>query len=286
MRFFDVTKRKRDDLWSTVRQKPTPLLILCAALAACAGRSSQVRSASPDSPAPAPTAEVSEASLTVRRLTPERQSVVALARGLLGVHHVVLNGKRYSNDCSGFVRAVFDHSGIDLMSNARPGDSGTQAIFRYTLRHGEVYRHRHPQPGDLVFFRDTYDKHRDSRGNNGLTHVGIVESIDPDGTISVIHRVRRGVVRYRMNLSRPHLHLDPASGQTLNDYLRIAGKQTKPVLTGELFAAYGAVLRPPIKTANPIGRPYTLAVRSQAASCRWRMKRQNPTTIAQFIVTK
>jgi hypothetical protein len=255
MRFFDVTKRKRDDLWSTVRQKPTPLLILCAVLAACAGRSSVVRSPSPESPSPdspaaAPTAEVSEASLTVRRLTPERQKVVGLARALLGVHHVALNGKRYSNDCSGFVRAVFDHSGIDLMSDAHRGDSGTQAIYRYVLRHGEVYRHRVPQPGDLVFFRDTYDKHRDGRGSNGLTHVGIVDTIDPDGTISVIHRVRRGVVRYRMNLSRPHLHLDPSNGQMLNDYLRIAGKQTKPVLTGELFAAYGAVLRSPVKTAN------------------------------------
>src|SRR6266851_5550911 len=196
MRFFDVTKRKRDDLWSTVRQIPTPLLILCAAAAACAGPSSQVQSVSSESPAPASTAEVSEASLGLRGPTLERQKVVALARGLLGVHHVALNGKRYSNDCSGFVRAVFDHSGIDLMSDPHPGDSGTQAIFRYTLRHGEVYRYRLPQPGDLVFFRDTYDKNRDARRNNGLTHVGIVESIDPDGTISVIHRVRRGVVRY------------------------------------------------------------------------------------------
>lgn len=253
VRFFDVTKRKRDDLWFTVRHGPTSLLILCAAVAACGGPSSQVRqvrSGSSDHPADAPTAEVSEASLVVRELTPQRQKVVALARGLLGVQQVALNGKRYSNDCSGFVRAVFDHAGIDLMLDARPGDSGTQAIFRYAHRHGEVYRHRLPQPGDLVFFRETYDKHRDGRRNSGLTHVGIVDSTDPEGTISVIHRVQRGVVRYRMNLSRPHLHLDPANGRTLNDYLRIAGKHTKPVLTGELFAAYGAVLRSQVNTAN------------------------------------
>jgi peptidoglycan DL-endopeptidase CwlO len=233
-----------------VRLKPTPLLILCAVAAACAGRSSEIRSESSDSPGPAPTAEILQASFTVRGPSPERQKVVNLARALLGVQRIALNGKRYSNDCSGFVRAVFDYSRIDLMSDGRPGDSGTQAIYRYALRHGEVYRNRHPQPGDLVFFRDTYDKHRDGRRNNGLTHVGIVDSIDPDGTVSVIHRVRRGVVRYRMNLSRPHLHLDPANGQMLNDYLRIAGKQTKPALTGELFAIYGTVLGPQLKTVN------------------------------------
>ena len=249
MRFFDAAKMKRDDLCCTVRDRHTFLLIL-SAVAGCAGPATESRTAPPGDSTSAPSAEVSEAPVAVAELPPQRQQVIALARGLLGVRYVALNGKRYSNDCSGFVRAIFDQAGVDLMSDARPGESGTQAIFRYAQRHGHVYRHRLPQPGDLVFFRETYDKKRDGRRNDGLTHVGVVDSTDPDGTVSVIHRVRRGVVRYRMNLSRPHLHTDPANGQTLNDYLRIAGQSIKPVLTGELFAAYGAVLRPQIKTAS------------------------------------
>ena len=179
-----------------------------------------------------------------------RLKVVALARRLLGSSQVAVNGKHYPDDCSGFVRAVYEYAGVDLMSDARQGDSGTQAIFRYAQRHGHVYQRGDPQPGDLVFFRDTYDKNHRGRAETGLTHVAVVDDADPDGTVYIIHRVRRGVVRYRMNLSRPHLHLDPTSRQTLNDYLRIAGKQTHPVLTGELFASYGSVLRSDVKTAS------------------------------------
>lgn len=179
-----------------------------------------------------------------------RLRVVALARNLLGSRQVAVNGKRYPDDCSGFVRAVYEHAGVDLMSDARAGDSGTQAIYRYAQRHGHVYQHGDPQPGDLVFFRDTYDKNRVGRPGNGLTHVAVVDAADSDGTVHIIHRVQRGVVRYRMNLARPHLHVDPASRQTLNDYLRIAGKQTHPVLTGELFATYGSVLRSEVRTAS------------------------------------
>ena len=173
-----------------------------------------------------------------------------MARSLLGSRQVTVNGKRYPDDCSGFVRAVYEHAGVNLISDARVGDSGTQAIFRYAQRHGQIYQHGHPQPGDLVFFRDTYDKNRNRRPDNGLTHVAVVDANDSDGTVYIIHRVRRGVVRYRMNLIRPHLHVDPTSRQTLNDYLRIAGKQTHPVLTGELFAAYGSVLGSEMKTAS------------------------------------
>jgi hypothetical protein len=75
-----------------------------------------------------------------------------------------------------------------------------------------------------------------------LTHVGLVESVGDDGTVTVIHRVRRGVVRYHMNLDRRATHTDPKSGQRLNDYLRFARKGQK-VLTGELFAAFGSLLR-------------------------------------------
>jgi cell wall-associated NlpC family hydrolase len=176
--------------------------------------------------------------------------VVSLARNLLGSRQVAVNGKHYPDDCSGFVRAIYEHAGVNLMSDARPGDSGTYAIFRYAERHGHVYQQGHPQPGDLVFFRNTYDKNHKNRRDDGLTHVAVVDAVHSDGTVDIIHRVRRGVVRYRMNLVRPHLHLDPASRKTLNDYLRIAGKQTHPVLTGELFAAYGSVLRSELKTAS------------------------------------
>jgi len=222
-----------------MRHRPTSLLIAFA-LAACAGPSGVGRSSS----------ESSVRAQAPSDLPSTRLTVVTLARSLLGSRQVAVNGKHYPDDCSGFVRAVYEHAGVNLMSDARAGDSGTHAIFRYAQRHGHVYQHGHPQPGDLVFFHDTYDKNRIGRSGSGLTHVGVVDAADSDGTVHIIHRVRRGVVRYRMNLIRPHLHWDPASRQTLNDYLRIEGKQTHPVLTGELFAAYGSVLSSELKTAS------------------------------------
>jgi hypothetical protein len=53
------------------------------------------------------------------------------------------------------------------------------------------------------------------------------------------------VVRYRMNLDRPHLRRDPRTGEVLNDLLRAPGAGKTPVLTGQLFAAYGSVLPEP-----------------------------------------
>jgi hypothetical protein len=97
-------------------------------------------------------------------------------------------------------------------------------------------------PGDLVFFRETYDQNRDGRRNDGLTHVGLVEDVDAAGTVTVIHRVSRGVVRYRMNLARPEVQKDPRTGAVLNDRLRAPGRGRPQVLTGQLFAAYATLL--------------------------------------------
>lgn len=176
-----------------------------------------------------------------------RERALALARGLVGKSRVEVGGRRYPGDCTGLIKAVFDDLGMDVSREAKPGENGVTALFRFAAAHGRVYEGGWPVPGDLVFFRETYDVNRDGRVNDGLTHVGLVDEVHPDGTIGVIHRVKRGVVRYRMNLRRRELHRDPASGELLNDYLRAAGAGARAVLTGELFAAYATVF--------PVGAP-------------------------------
>jgi hypothetical protein len=93
----------------------------------------------------------------------------------------------------------------------------------------------------LVFFRDTYDLNRDGRVNDGLTHVGLVEKIEEDGTVIVIHRVARGVVRYRMNLAFKDKATTP-EGRPVNDWLRAPIAGAAPQLTAQLFAGYATVL--------------------------------------------
>jgi hypothetical protein len=162
------------------------------------------------------------------------------ARGFLGLRTLAIGGKRYPNDCTGLVRAVYATQNVDLMAEGgRPGDSGVMAIWRYAGRHGSIHAEK-PGPGDIVFFRETYDRNRDGRENDGLTHVGIVESVESDGTVGVIHRVAHGVMRYHMNLEHPRERRDPATGRVLNDYLR-EGRRSR--LAAELFAGFATLTR-------------------------------------------
>jgi hypothetical protein len=174
-----------------------------------------------------------------------RQRVLEIARSLIGSTKIALAGKKYRDDCTAVPLATYEQVGLDLFSAAERGDNGVTAIYRYAQRHGRVYRGGWPVPGDLVFFRETYDLNGDGRVNDGLTHIGLVESVGQDATVTVIHRVRRGVVRYRMNLNHPDWRTDPESGAPINDYLRAAGAASPAMLTGQLFAAYATVLDGP-----------------------------------------
>ncbi|MBL8954591.1 MAG: C40 family peptidase [Myxococcaceae bacterium] len=170
-----------------------------------------------------------------------RDKAVHAARNQVGKPEVDRHGKPYPDDCSGLVRTVFDRVGIDLLTDAKPEDNAVTAIYRFAQRYGRVFTGGRPVPGDLVFFRDTYDLNRDGRENDGLTHVAVVDDVEEDGTVIVIHRVHGGVRRYRMNLEL-RTQTKSAAGRLVNDWLRLAGRTGKAQLTSELFAAYATVL--------------------------------------------
>src|SRR5439155_106340 len=148
-----------------------------------------------------------------------RQRVLETARSLVGAKSIAVGGKRYRDDCTSLALAAYEAAGLDLFAFAERGDNGVAAIYRYALRQGRVYKGGWPVPGDLVFFRETYDLNRDGRVNDGLTHVGIVDSVGDDATVSVIHRVRRGVERSRLNALHPRQRTD-SDGEVLNDFIR------------------------------------------------------------------
>jgi peptidoglycan DL-endopeptidase CwlO len=182
-----------------------------------------------------------------------RETVLVTARKMVGESQVKVGGRAYPSDCTGLVEAVYAQAGISLRGTSKPGDNGVTALYRYALNHGRVYNGGKPGAGDLVFFRETYDQNRDGRSNDGLTHVGLVDQVDSDGTVTVIHRVKRGVVRYRMNLSKSGVAKDPSTGKLLNDTLRAPGPGRSFALTGQLFFAYASVL--------PSSKPVAVAQR-------------------------
>lgn len=179
---------------------------------------------------------------------PSRSAIVHSAVRLLGSRTITIQGRRIHYDCAGVTRAIFLEHGIDLYRSNHPegNANGVRLIHNHVRQHGILHQDTDVSPGDLVFFDNTWDFNGDGLLNDPLTHVGIVERIEPDGTVTFISRVADAVARYRMNLSQPHVH-KTAEGRVLNDYIR-RKRQTDPDntarLTGELFSFYGNLLSP------------------------------------------
>jgi hypothetical protein len=173
-----------------------------------------------------------------------RAAIVKTASKLVGATTIQANGKRIAYDCAGVTRAIFLAHGIDLYESGSPDPkaNGVRLIHHYITRHGAFHQGPVVRPGDLIFFNNTWDYNGDGLVNDPLTHVGIVERQESDGTIVFISRVAGAIERYRMNLALPHVHRT-AEGRVLNDYIRrkdFEDPADTAYLTGELFAAFGS----------------------------------------------
>lgn len=167
-------------------------------------------------------------------------------------------GERFAADCTGFVEAVYALEGVPLrplMRAAAAGErTGVGAAYRAVQRYGTLFGGggEWPAPGDLVFWRDTYDRNRNGKADDGLTHVGVVEYV-VDGTVVFVHRGTKGVARGAMTPDRPAER--SAGGVALNSPIRARNPRLAgvPALAGELFAAYGrldlARMRRPLDVA-------------------------------------
>lgn len=153
-------------------------------------------------------------------------------------------GERFNADCTGFVQVVYESEGLplrSLMQEAAPRErSGVVAAYRAVQRFGYLFGGggEWPAPGDLVFWHDTYDRNRNGKRDDSLTHVGVVEYV-AGGTVVFLHFGGSGVVRGAMTPARPGERA--ANGYVLNSPLRAKTrrKSDAPVLAGALFAAYG-----------------------------------------------
>lgn len=173
-----------------------------------------------------------------------RLALASRARHMLHQPKYRVNGRRFRRDCSGFVLAVLAGYGVDIRPLVNAGGN-VAAIYAACKKRGLVHHHKVPSIGDLVFFSNTYDRNGDGLDDDLLTHIGIVEHVDPDGTVTFIHHVRRGVLRYKMNLFTPHTRRRPGTRKVLNHYLRVGsgGHRHSAKLTGELFQAFATIIR-------------------------------------------
>lgn len=176
----------------------------------------------------------------------EVEAVLEAARRLVGTRGPLLvEDRQFPYDCSGYVCAVFYQVGEELMilEEGLPlaGMSGTEIIFRRLASANRIFS-RDPQPGDLVFFDDTWDRNGDGELNDPFSHIAVVEESFSDGTVVMLHLGNAGIGRLRMNLDRPTEYKDERTGEVLNDKLRRLTRKdpdATPYLTGQLFRAFG-----------------------------------------------
>ena len=130
-------------------------------------------------------------------------------------------------DCSTFVLCAYQDAGCPI--HLQPADDSIpRSETMYEQMKKDAHLVKAPAAGDIAFFRNTT---ADSDGG-GVTHVALVEKIEADGTVLLLQRLSNGVKESRMNLAFPH---DPAR----NSYLKRSHSPGEPVLSGELFVAYG-----------------------------------------------
>ncbi len=220
-------------------RQSTLVVLLCFAAGGCAGPDRILTSSDPAPHCCAAKAE--EGTI------PWRQSVVRTAVDLLGARTIEIDGRRIAYDCAGVTRAIFLTHGVDLYRSTYVSRqaNGVRLIYQHVKQFGRLHEGSVVKPADLVFFHNTWDANGDGKVNDPLTHVGIVETVERDGTIVFISRVAGAVERYRMNLSHPHVHRR-GNGEVVNDYLRRKDRQDDPAtryLTAELLAGFGSLER-------------------------------------------
>lgn len=179
------------------------------------------------------------------RGVPKQTALAKTAVRFVGQSRIKIDGRNYAPDCSGFVRGVYASQRVDLYGGLGEldGGNGVGRIFTHVVEHGRIHYGPSVHPGDLVFFHNTWDFNRDGLPNDPLTHVGVVEKVELDGTVVFVSSVSAGIQRYRLNLKHPGTY-KASDGRVLNDFLRRKHRgdaRGTYYLAGQLFAAFGTL---------------------------------------------
>ena len=143
-----------------------------------------------------------------RELSDRQQRLLRSAHDLIGVDRLYVGGTEYRDDCTGAVLAVYAGAGINLGAQFHRYQGNGVARLHRMMRDHRLYfaagAHARPEPGDIVFFDNTWDRNGNRRWDDDLTHMGLVVAVDRNGSISYLHNhLRRGVIVEQMNLRHP-----------------------------------------------------------------------------------
>lgn len=147
-------------------------------------------------------------------------------------------------DCSNFVRAVYWQASdkkIDLFSKARESKAvsgaanGVTLIAKYFAKEHRLGKEE-VHLGDVVVFDNTYDKNKNNKRDDLLTHAGVVIDIQDNGTVEFAHGnfgggiIKKGYVNFKNN----SYFVD---GKEANSYLRRRKENEKSLPSHKFRAA-------------------------------------------------
>lgn len=183
------------------------------------------------------TEPVAEGVSTPRSRAPRRQSATGHDIAQAARHYLNHSLDGYRDDCSGFVLAAVNRTGRAMNGN-------TASLWQDMDEDGTTHHRKVPNIGDFAFFDNTYDRNRDGRNNDDLTHIGVVIDVDEDGTITLAHAgTSAGRSELTFNLHQPNDH-QAADGSVLNDYLRrrrSSDRAGTPYLAGQMWRGFATV---------------------------------------------
>lgn len=174
--------------------------------------------------------------------------VVNIAKEVVGLQTVPpVNGKRFLNDCIGFVNYVYYRAGFDLVKAYGNGRGGVSSLYDGLLKHHFVFDAKTAAPGDLIFFDNTYDINRNGKWDDPLSHIGIIVGKGKHNTLYYIHFASHGVEVDQLNLYYPNTHaFKQKDGKltVINSYLRRdrgEGYAKKEYVTSSFYRAFAHI---------------------------------------------
>lgn len=156
-----------------------------------------------------------------------------------------VGSRSFNMDCSGLVSAIYWYAGIDLQKYySSYGGTGTERIYSTLADRKLIKKTWMPEPGDIIFWDNTFDRNGNGREDDKLTHVGMVVSADRQGNIVYIHHsTEGGIVFEKMNLRYKNYYSRISGGKEiiLNSPLRPrpSGRSRGKWLSGQLFNSFG-----------------------------------------------
>lgn len=151
-------------------------------------------------------------------------------------------GKRDGGDCSGFVtlinkkfnRDFFDEKELEKFYTKRGLKS--EAMFKL-YESKNLIAFDDPQVGDLIFFNNTTRGTKNNKKAKIVTHVGIVSSVEKDGTVGFTHHARGKNAVDFMNLKNKNTR--KKGNKELNSYVVSCKNNNTSCLASNRFAGFG-----------------------------------------------